>query len=370
MSKKDHKGFVELAKHFSGKKTQFKKIPKVLKAKVLNGVFTDIGGSQHKSDLIRGLCMEDRLHKIDPDFHRGGGLWDGMSNLLSVGTNYATSFIEPLGWMQNVYDWYKGYKYTADIPENLKQQVDLIKQAKKVPGKRDKSVHGWELVPEGGTDRISIYKDVDKKDLYITVRGTDQKNISDLYQDYKILKTGNPESKEVKQALLAISEKYGDDFDLNLLSYSLGGAQVTEAFTSDSGADQKKLLDDYDQITLVNPGSSPFADGSHIKSFLGDDRVKLLANRSDIISAEYQQYADASRSYWGARTHNALHSHDDEQFGTTPPEWDETRVGSEGVLAGLGLGSLVKGGTAVAEGTEGASGLLGALETVAPILAL
>ena len=73
MDSKNHAGLVKLASHFAGGNSGMNKIPRQVRSKILSGVFEDISGSQHKSDLIRGLISEHHEHNTNPHFHKGGG---------------------------------------------------------------------------------------------------------------------------------------------------------------------------------------------------------------------------------------------------------------------------------------------------------
>ena len=118
-----------------------------------------------------------------------------------------------------------------------------------------------------------------------------------------------------------------------ILGYSLGGSQVADLFQKAS-PEEKKLLDKYDDIVLVNPGASPFAtDVDDVENMLNDERTTLLTNRSDIISGLYQQYAHADRTYYGNHIFNPLTAHGDEQFGSNPNK--EQNVGE--IMANIGL---------------------------------
>ena len=49
-----------------------------LKHKVLHGALDDIMRAGDPTALTRGLIQEEYEHKNDPNYHRGGGLWDGF----------------------------------------------------------------------------------------------------------------------------------------------------------------------------------------------------------------------------------------------------------------------------------------------------
>ena len=311
---------------------KFKKIKtKGGKKKVLKGVFQDIRSSSHKSDLIKGLIHEDKQHMNDENFHKGGGLYDGIWTMLDTGANFATSFIKPLGYLQKGMDWMRGYKSVSDMPKSLKNEVDLIDIAAKET--RPDTFNGMTIDRTLSNEKVAVYKNEKTKTVYVAVRGTNKENISDLYNDFKIIANEVPDYEMVKNTVEEASKQYGDKYDLNAVGYSLGGTQLTEIF---GNKEQNKYLDEYDSILLVNPGASPFNDSEKIENVLKDERTTLLANRSDIISGLYQQYADSSKTFYGDHTYSALRAHDDRQFSTEPEDWsDEKGMNTEDVLSAV-----------------------------------
>ena len=165
--------------------------------------------------------------------------------------------------------------------------------------------------------------------MYTTVRGTDTnvgtRALKDIIEDAKVLFQGSPSnSDDVKDTLLKVANAY-PGYDLNTLGFSLGGSYITEVFTGQDEAD-KRVLDRYDSIVLVNPGGSPFGDTDKIENILGQERTTLLTNRSDIISSIYSQYSDKDRTYYGPHSYNPLEAHSPEQFGSSPPEFAEAGI--------------------------------------------
>ena len=323
----------EIARHYNGKKTRYRGVvPPKPDRKILRGVWDDIEGAQHGAELAAGIVHEHQQHETDPDFHKGGGLWSGLMSLADTAWNYATSYVKPLGWVQSAVDWTMGYKHDSDIPAETKQRVDLIAEAKKAPGTRQGTVHGWTLDEDASSGRVAVYVDQGSKEVHAVVRGTSVTNATDLIEDAKIIFNGSPDSEEVRETLINVAKKY-EGFDLDALGYSLGGSQVTEAF-SESDPDKKEWLDKYGNISLVNPGASPFNGEDKIKALLGQERTTLLVNRSDIISSLYTQNAYADRTYYGPHTYQPLHAHSNEQFSTTPPDWS-TSAEQKSASAGM-----------------------------------
>ena len=334
---KELQSLQELARHYRGKKTQFSKLSRDPGRKILRGVFDDIESAKSGPELARGMIHEHKQHKHDPDFHKGGGLYDGSMALMSNAWNYATAYVEPLAWIQDAVDWAWGYRHEKDVPKTVRERVDLNKQAKKKEGSRKDSMHGWVLDREASSGRVAVYVDDNEKEVHTCVRGTDKQNASDLMEDAKIIWTGSPDSEEVKKTLMEVAAKY-TDYDLDTLGYSLGGSMLTNVFATQS-EEEKALLDRYEDVVLVNPGGSTFGPTDQIENVLNQDRTTLLANRSDIISGIYQQYANKDRTYYGKRTYDWLRAHDDEQFGTESPDWTDEKPGvtNQEAMANVGL---------------------------------
>ena len=333
LKQKELESLKEISRHFDGKKTRYGGVlPDKPEEKILKGVWEDFGRVQHGGELSAALWSEHKQHLTDENFHKGGGLWSGFKSLLGNAYNYATSFVPELGWTQDAVDWTMGYKHKKDIPTETKQRVDLILEAKKSPKDRKDTVHGWQLDRDASSGRVAVYIDENSKEVHTIVRGTSVTNVQDLLEDAKIIFNKSPDSVEVENTLIDVAKKY-KDYDIDSLSYSLGGSQVTEAF-SETDPYKKQWLDKYTNITLVNPGASPFNSEDKIQAILDQDRTTLLVNRSDVISGLYTQNAYADRTFYGSHTVNPLQAHDDEQFGTNPPDWG---VSTEQKTASAGL---------------------------------
>ena len=278
------------------------------------------------------MLAEDHDHRNDPDYHAGGSLWDLFTGTVETAWNYATSYVEPLQWVQNAWDWAHGYQKTDKIPESTKKRVDAIGEAQKKASDRKNTLHGWLYDKDLSTDDIAFYRDEEGKQLHAVVRGTHGPDspggldYADLWEDGKILLGLAPKTEEIQQALIDAVDKYSDNYDLDCIGYSMGGAQITTIFT-DMDPEVKDRLDQYTDIVLVNPGGSS-ANSVHVKEILNDDRTTLLSNRSDVISQVFTtNVTDNDRWYAGPHTYHPLFAHQWEQFGTDPPVWEGNEPG-------------------------------------------
>jgi hypothetical protein len=211
-------------------------------------------------------------------------------------------------------------------------------------------MHGWKYDESHSTDRVGVWIDDKKKEVHTIVRGTDVHNPDDLYQDGQVLMGGTPSAtNDVKQALLKVTETYGEEYDLDTLGFSLGGTQLTDIFGQSNPAEDSSLSE-FDSIVLVSPGGSPL-NTTQIKKIMGDDRTTLLSNRSDIISQMYTANSNsASTSYYGEHTIYPTFAHGWQQYGSEfnqATDWPENGpiISDSAVLtagaAYMGLGPVV-----------------------------
>jgi hypothetical protein len=321
----------ELARHFLGEKTPYRGVvPVNPPKKVLLGAWSDILNADSGMELNQGIYNEHKSHREDPHFEKGGGLLTGAESLLSTAWNYASSFVEPLGWVNDAWDWWSGHQSVDQLPDSIKSQVDLITEAFKKPADRTQVLGDLHLDREMSTDRTAIYKNDQTMDLFCVTRGTETSELtSDAAADASIFITGKPTENDVQATLLDASKNYGAEYELHSVAYSLGASQVALAFYDGNQDPEKKAaLDEFDTITLISPGGQPFASDDVPQTVLSDPRFNLLANRSDIISQDFIQNSQHNDHVWyGNGSWHPTYAHSYLQYGSDPPDYEDDKPG-------------------------------------------
>ena len=293
-----------------------------LQNKVKPSAFGLLAESKYPQEFNQFLTIEDREHNNpESESHKGGGLNDAANQVLSS----LWDQLKTLPGGETVTNLI--YKPDQGMPllEYDRMSADFLRQSyNRDTDTREKTVHGYVLVPRFSDDFTAVYWNPATNSVQVSIRGS--KSAKDwLVDDVGILLKQKPTDElinKVKDTLLEISKEFPESEKI-VNSHSLSGSVITNIFQS-ATQDEKRELDTYKKLNYFNPGGSPLADQSSIKNQLLDPRVQLFVNRSDLISQTYIQnrqpttytvYADAST--------NPLSAHGLDQWVSDNPEFDK-----------------------------------------------
>ena len=88
--------------------------------------------------------------------------------------------------------------------------------------------------------------------------------------------------------------------------------------------DHEEIFGDYTEIDLANPGSSPFLTDDSVQTAVDSDKVNLMLNPGDLISAQYisQLPDDRENVFYGETSYNPLTVH-------TVDQWSDYNIHAE-----------------------------------------
>ena len=291
-----------------------------LHKKVKPSAFGLLADSKYPQEFNQFLTIEEIEHnKPESESHKGGGLNDAANQVLSS----LWDQLKTLPGGETVTNLI--YKPDQGMPllEYDRMSADFLRQSyNRDTDTREKTVHGYVLVPRFSDDFTVVYWNPATNSVQVSIRGS--KSAKDwLVDDVGILLKQKPTDElinRVKNTLVEISKEFPEAEKI-VNSHSLSGSVITNIFQS-ATQNEKRELDTYQKLNYFNPGGSPLADQSSIKTQLLDPRVKLFVNRSDLISQTYIQnrqpttytvYADAST--------NPLSAHGLDQWVSEDPEF-------------------------------------------------
>lgn len=140
---------------------------------------------------------------------------------------------------------------------------------------RLQAINGYIYKPDLSTSKQAVYYNPTKKHTILGIRGTELKDVRDLYDDYNILKHGH-----------SASTPFFDDDEKKYkeIKNKLGG-KITLAGHSRGGTSARKIADKHNdaEAYTFNEGFSP---KSFLQRFMrrNNKRVKAYRTKKDLIS--------------------------------------------------------------------------------------
>jgi hypothetical protein len=138
---------------------------------------------------------------------------------------------------------------------------------------------GYSVDRELSNENHTVFVDRKTKQVVISYRGTNPKNIDDLAADADIAR-GKREHSRFRQAVEVAdraSKKYGDD-KIELTGHSLGGTQALYVYEKRGH-----------KTRVFNPGSNPL--GEQLKKHSSGKQVDIVRHQSDVISSGWAKHA-------------------------------------------------------------------------------
>ena len=301
LSPQEWSNFQNTARHFLGKIDFHDNLPEHPRKKVLPSSLQIIDNVDSSNTLAALMHVEHAAHK-DPnrDFHKGGGLYEtgtsilsSLWNLIGLGPEF-DSLWETLGWSK---------------PKNRETPLDRYYAAivdesyKKVEKRRDNVGH-WLRLPRFDNKKISAWLDRDEKRVHVAVKGTS--DASDVVSDLHIL-TNNTSGheKEVRDMLIDVVTRYGNNYTYDVSGHSLGALEVMNVLGEDN-----PLLNKYERASLFNPGLTPTHALSRAKEAVKDDRFHFFLNSGDILSNGFVTLlGEESNVAWADPSHSLTGNH-------------------------------------------------------------
>ena len=236
--------------------------------KILPSTYKKILLTQSPSSLVKPLIVEHiNHHDKQKEFHRGGGLYEGIHTVVSTAANILGG--DTVGRWTN-----------PRVPEKHmgEEEFDMAQLVDQSYGNRE-DIENYQVIPEYTTNYGVLYRDSHGNYTY-AIRGTKAKT-KDLWSDAKIM-TGkeNTMDEELNDSFLKFMEEF-PGVKVNVAAHSLG----TELALN--GADYVNLP--VREFYIFNPASSPAMSKEHIRKELDRPNAKFFLSQNDVVSKFYNQ---------------------------------------------------------------------------------
>ena len=311
------------ANHFLGK-NKIAGLPTHHKKKIKPSSYKHIVKTEFPKSLNLHLISEETNHNDhSSESHLGGGLKQAVSALFSTGWDQlkSTGPGEALGWL---YDKVVSPNNGDELSRSDQENADVLIEAYQDMDQRAEKIHGWIHIPKYDSSYGTVYYNPKTQSVHIGIRGSLSAH-DWLHHNTQILtsnKAGSETSDQVRDYLVEISKDF-PNHDLTVVSHSLSGTLVKDAIL-DASTDENEFLGNIDHLLMINPGSSVLADDTSIKQMMEDKRLRLLLNKSDIISQGWNQnLTEESNFVYGNPTANPLTAHQYRQFTSGDSEYDK-----------------------------------------------
>lgn len=159
------------------------------------------------------------------------------------------------------------------ILSRIAYETDLNKQ------KQIARQFGYEIDAEYSNKYHLVLIDKKNKDVVISFRGTDLKDIRDIKSDIEVARNRKENDERFNEALDLFDKVKSEysDYKFNSVGHSLGGGISIYL-------NEKRGIDAY----AFNPASSPFVKENKVK-----DNVVIYRNSDDVISSGYKSKENA-----------------------------------------------------------------------------